>query len=345
MSEDSGDHREPATKTRRQQPRFLGDDEMEDTLDPGPSHSRLDHPQWETDSVDKYFQDLEGADDDDLALPAMLDHEAIEAALEAKKISTAAAAAADLDPFALISGDQPAKRKTNRRPIVKIDEDRLIDPKFGIPHLISLSQKFKPSGKGKEKEDLKRLIKLYRLWTHSMYPKGTFEDTIGTVEKLCHKRKMKDALRRWRDESSSAKPAKKKIKPDDSTTEVIDKEVTGGPESLITRTEAVNDVLNGIIDSLEPQTEEEGSNRPLFRPIDEEESDIEFPVDDDLCTFLDTVEDPSATTATTSAPPVDITTSTASVIGKKTQVDWMEDEDQFAEEEALLREAEAIDSI
>ncbi|KAI9622684.1 hypothetical protein H4Q26_014965 [Puccinia striiformis f. sp. tritici PST-130] len=275
MSEDSGDHREPATKTRRQQPRFLGDDEMEDTLDPGP------------------------ADDDDLALPAMLDHEAIEAALEAKKISTAAAAAADLDPLRL-----------------------------------SL---FKPSGKGKEKEDLKRLIKLYRLWTHSMYPKGTFEDTIGTVEKLCHKRKMKDALRRWRDESSSAKPAKKK------SSQMTRQQK--GPESLITRTEAVNDVLNGIIDSLEPQTEEEGSNRPLFRPIDEEESDIEFPVDDDLCTFLDTVEDPSATTATTSAPPVDITTSTASVIGKKTQVDWMEDEDQFAEEEALLREAEAIDSI
>ncbi|OAV87359.1 hypothetical protein PTTG_29462 [Puccinia triticina 1-1 BBBD Race 1] len=183
-------HDTPGTNTRREPPRFMGD-ETEEPPAAG--------------SVDGFFQDLE----EDVGLPEMLDHAAIEASLAAKK-------AEGLDPFALVSGEQAAKRKSVRRPVVKMDEERLLDPRFGIPHLMKLAKEFKPAGKGKEREDLQRLMKVYRLWTHSMYPKGAFRDTIESVGKLCHKRKMRDALRGWREESSTGGAKKKKARPGDA---------------------------------------------------------------------------------------------------------------------------------
>jgi len=233
-------------------------------------------------SLDELFQDL----DDVPALPEMLDHAAIEASLAAQKAKA-------VDPFALMPGDQPLKTKAARRPTVKIDEDRLIDPKLGIPNLITLSKSFKPSGKGKEKEDLKRLIKIYRLWSHSMFPKGTFRDTIDTVEKLCHKRKMRESLSTWREENGGQKPSKKAKRNEPSGGE----KETGndGPSSA----DAAGDS-----EAAAPETETTAVlEGPLFRPAEEDED--EFPDDDDdqLCAFLDNVNTVPAIAPTAPVPP------------------------------------------
>jgi hypothetical protein len=37
-------------------------------------------------------------------------------------------------------------------------------------------------------QDLKRVLTVYQLWSHQMYPKTNLRDTLQVVEKLCHKR-------------------------------------------------------------------------------------------------------------------------------------------------------------
>lgn len=41
-----------------------------------------------------------------------------------------------------------------------------------------------------QKEDLGRVLKMYRMWAHVLYPKAKFRDAIDTIEKLCHKRPL-----------------------------------------------------------------------------------------------------------------------------------------------------------
>lgn len=38
--------------------------------------------------------------------------------------------------------------------------------------------------------DLNRLLQVYQFWTHRMYPKTQFRDTVEQVEKLCHTKRM-----------------------------------------------------------------------------------------------------------------------------------------------------------
>lgn len=42
-----------------------------------------------------------------------------------------------------------------------------------------------------QEDDLRRLMNVYQLWAHQMFPAGSFKDTITQVEKLCKKRAMK----------------------------------------------------------------------------------------------------------------------------------------------------------
>ncbi|KAA1077389.1 hypothetical protein PGT21_005584 [Puccinia graminis f. sp. tritici] len=309
------DEQEDSVSTsRRQQPRFLGDDAMDE-------ETATNLPE----SLDRFFAGLEGEDQDE-ALPEMLDHAAIEASLAAKKVEA-------LDPFALVSGEQAVKKKTARRPTVKLDEDRLLDPKLGIPHLISLSKNFKPSGKGNEKEDLKRLLKLYRLWTHSMYPKGSFKDTIETIGKLCHKRKMRNAMRGWREESTGGtKPAKKKAKLDGSTEVEPGLEDEAGRGTGETRPVDAAGASGGSLGTEPEMVSRVPDGMPLFRPAEEEEEEEDefFPGDDQLCGFLDTID-------SAAKPPVE----ESPVIDQEQE---QEEEDEFAEEEALLREADLADA-
>ncbi|GAA5978702.1 hypothetical protein JCM10908_004452 [Rhodotorula pacifica] len=91
----------------------------------------------------------------------------------------------------------PSKK---RRVVAKLDEERLLGPS-GFPLLRDHMKKIKLKGKGHERQDLKRVLTMYQLWSHQMYPKTNLRDTLQTVEKLCHKRAVQRALKEYRDEA------------------------------------------------------------------------------------------------------------------------------------------------
>ncbi|KAG6369762.1 replication fork protection component Swi3-domain-containing protein [Boletus reticuloceps] len=79
--------------------------------------------------------------------------------------------------------------KKGRKVLPKSDEERLVGPE-GFPLLIKEIKGFEPKGKGNEHVDLNRLLQVYQFWTHKMYPKTSFKDTVNRVEKLCHSKRM-----------------------------------------------------------------------------------------------------------------------------------------------------------
>ncbi|KAH9005299.1 replication fork protection component Swi3-domain-containing protein [Lactarius hatsudake] len=97
-------------------------------------------------------------------------------------------------------GDGNDDGKKKRRPIARLDEARLLG-KNGLPQLIKDTKNFKPKGKGHEAGDLDRVLQVYQFWTHRLYPKTRFKETVDRVEKLCHSKRMQVALSVWRDEA------------------------------------------------------------------------------------------------------------------------------------------------
>ncbi|KAG8217926.1 replication fork protection component Swi3-domain-containing protein [Butyriboletus roseoflavus] len=108
--------------------------------------------------------------------------------------------------------------KKGRKVLPKLDEERLVGPE-GFPSLVKDIEGFIPKGKGNEVHphspctlyayadqrllqhaDLNRLLQVYQFWTHKMYPKTSFKDTVNRVEKLCHSKRMQVRLSVWRDE-------------------------------------------------------------------------------------------------------------------------------------------------
>ncbi|KAH0583820.1 hypothetical protein H2248_009419 [Termitomyces sp. 'cryptogamus'] len=89
-------------------------------------------------------------------------------------------------------------RKERSKP-ARLDEGRLLGPN-GFPKLIKDTKNFKIKGKGHEATDLNRLLQVYGYWTHEMFPRTTFRDTVERIEKLCHSKRMHVALGVWRDE-------------------------------------------------------------------------------------------------------------------------------------------------
>ncbi|KAG8988738.1 hypothetical protein FRB94_002473 [Tulasnella sp. JGI-2019a] len=97
--------------------------------------------------------------------------------------------------------DKDAGEK-KRKPLPKLDEARLLGS-HGFRSLVPVAKKFKPKGKGHEANDLDKVLEMYQLWTHRMYPKTQFRDTIEKVEKLCRSRRMMTSLSVWRDEDKN----------------------------------------------------------------------------------------------------------------------------------------------
>ncbi|KAF9013866.1 replication fork protection component Swi3-domain-containing protein [Cyathus striatus] len=77
---------------------------------------------------------------------------------------------------------------------MRLDETRLLGPD-GFPRLIKQTKDFRGRAK------VTRLLQVYQFWTHSLYPKTQFRDTVQRVEKLCHTKRMHVALSVWRDEA------------------------------------------------------------------------------------------------------------------------------------------------
>ncbi|NXN22072.1 TIPIN protein, partial [Nycticryphes semicollaris] len=91
----------------------------------------------------------------------------------------------------------PAPRKTVKRPMPKLDAQRLISER-GLPALRHMFDNVKFKGKGHEAEDLKTLIRHMEHWAHRLFPKLQFEDFIDRVESLGNKKEVQTCLKRIR---------------------------------------------------------------------------------------------------------------------------------------------------
>ncbi|KAJ7219324.1 replication fork protection component Swi3-domain-containing protein, partial [Mycena pura] len=94
-------------------------------------------------------------------------------------------------------GEKDAKKQ--KKKIARLDEGRLVDDN-GFPRLAEDTKAFKIKGKGHEAH-LSRLLQVYQFWTHRLYPKTPFKETIDRVEKLCHSKRMHNMLSVWRDQA------------------------------------------------------------------------------------------------------------------------------------------------
>ncbi|KAA1471116.1 Swi3-domain-containing protein [Dentipellis sp. KUC8613] len=212
------------TAPRTSEPLFLdsgSDDEQQPARKKQPASTAAARP-----DVDALFDNLDGPDDGFGDLPPSLDLEALRREADARNIREARAAfAVDTGIGTQTQGGSASQKKgkgakkggkdvlvddededgedrpmKKRKPLPKMDEARLLG-KDGFPQLIQDTKYFTPKGKGYEAVDLDRVLQIYQFWTHKMYPKTKFRDTVERVEKLCHSKRMHVALSVWRDEA------------------------------------------------------------------------------------------------------------------------------------------------
>ncbi|KAI0322189.1 replication fork protection component Swi3-domain-containing protein [Amylostereum chailletii] len=109
-------------------------------------------------------------------------------------------------------GDEVENKKKKRKPLPKLNEERLLG-KDGFPQLVKDTKHFMPKGKGRELEDLDRAMQMYQFWSHRMYPKMRFKETVQRV-----------ALSVWRDEAKGLIHGQKLSDPEDDVIDLTDGE-------------------------------------------------------------------------------------------------------------------------
>lgn len=195
------------SEIRQSPPLFLNDPDEEE----GGRGNRQKDPLDEMD-IDAMFADVE--DDDDFNLRPLgpsVDTDALLKEAEARHRNnlqplTSQAIPSRSPPRETVAGGSASKgaklkeTKGRRKKVATLDEGRLLSPD-GFPSLIKTIKNFKTKGKGHEVHDLDRLLRLYGYWTHTLYPKTIFKDTVERIEKLCRSRRMNVALSVWRDEA------------------------------------------------------------------------------------------------------------------------------------------------
>ncbi len=149
------------------------------------------------------FQDFSVHDPFSEALPTAPATTALNSTINNNK-RTAATSGLGIDEEVVV-------KKIARAPVPKFDEARLLSDK-GLPELRRRAEillygdigeglirpapegekrgngKGKLRGKGHEFGDVNRLLEMYQLWLHDVFPKAKFKDAIHMVEKLGHKR-------------------------------------------------------------------------------------------------------------------------------------------------------------
>ncbi|KAF9564602.1 Swi3-domain-containing protein [Agrocybe pediades] len=226
--EGSGAHRAPK---RSRQTLFLADSDDDLELSPSNRVTRKAPPIQHVD-VDALFADID--DDDDLMNFDRVPDRVDEAELARKAEAEARRRMPTLTPHQIMPSSSPVRDAENgagnkrskgkqaeedgdekkaRRRLAKLDENRLLGPS-GFPQLIKMTKDFRVKGKGYEATDLNRLLQTYQYWTHQLYPKTQFRDTVERIEKLCHSRRMNVSLSVWRDEAHG-KPTQQRDGSDD----------------------------------------------------------------------------------------------------------------------------------
>ncbi|CAE6414450.1 unnamed protein product [Rhizoctonia solani] len=150
---------------------------------------------------------FDGLDDDDYnvqPLPAQLNIEDLQRESDQRIAKKRMMRGDVMDVSAPVDADGKAAKP--RKALPKLDENRLLDQGDGMPALVRRSKEFKIKGKGHELSDLNRLMQMYQLWAHKMFPKMQFQDTVERVEKLCRTKRMHVALSTWRDIDKAPNP-------------------------------------------------------------------------------------------------------------------------------------------
>lgn len=110
-----------------------------------------------------------------------------------------------------------------RRVQVKLDEDKLMHPAYGIPYLQSRvitkllprigkaaahrnhSSNSSKSQRGNELKDLTRILQFYQLWTHKLYPKANFADFISLARNVGKRKRMRVWRSSWIDDEKAGR--------------------------------------------------------------------------------------------------------------------------------------------
>ncbi|KAI8579237.1 hypothetical protein K450DRAFT_243433 [Umbelopsis ramanniana AG] len=110
-----------------------------------------------------------------------------------------------LDPLAPTDPTLRAEQEKDKTKIKKRTAAISLDPKLllgdkGLSRLRRQGKVMKFYGKGREDEDLKRIMEFYQMWAHSLYPRLNMKDFSDRVVKVCSKRQCKETLNVWRQE-------------------------------------------------------------------------------------------------------------------------------------------------
>jgi replication fork protection complex subunit Csm3/Swi3 len=215
----------PQRPKKRPRQTLFYEDSDDDVNVPGPSNTEivLKAPPPHDIDIDALFAGVDD-DDDEISrpLPAIIDEEELTRQAEARfkknppplslhEILPSSSPARDQEGQNGRKGREKGKddEKKVRRRQLRLDENLLLSP-TGFPQLIKMTKDFRIKGKGHEVSlltilllvrfvlyicflqavDLDRLLRIYQYWTHQLYPKTTFTDTVERVEKLCHSRRM-----------------------------------------------------------------------------------------------------------------------------------------------------------
>ncbi|KAF9520633.1 hypothetical protein BS47DRAFT_1378805 [Hydnum rufescens UP504] len=212
--------------------------------------------------------------------------------------------------------DKEDKDKKKRRPVVKLDEERLLGPN-GFPALLEQYKRFKPTGKGNEAKDLQRLLQMYQLWSHKMYPKTQFRDTAQKIENLCRSRRMHAALSGWKNEPRETSPTA------DDDTQAIDLDFEADNE---------NDSPEPATFGVQPPPQDKGKGKapqrdtpaPSAAPSDEWDLDALIAEDEAARAELGLGHTPSIPqiSTSTSAPTLTHKTPKSAVATQPEEDDW-----------------------
>ncbi|CAE6448955.1 unnamed protein product [Rhizoctonia solani] len=192
--------------------RVLSDSDEEDRPQKRARTTGANKPLFNPDSDDEGAADelppdvgalFDGLDDDDYnmqQLPPQLNIEELQRNSDQRAATDAAKKRLMRGDVIDVSGpaDGDGKGAKARKALPKLDENRLLE-RDGMPALVRRAKVFNVKGKGHELSDLNRLMQMYQLWAHKMFPKMQFQDTVERVEKLCRTKRMHVALSTWRD--------------------------------------------------------------------------------------------------------------------------------------------------
>ncbi|KAF1348792.1 replication fork protection component Swi3-domain-containing protein [Delphinella strobiligena] len=172
--------------------------------------------------------------------------------------------------------DEEIKITKKRKPVAKLDENRLLST-AGIPKLRKIAKdKLKFNGKGNEFTDMARLLNTYQLWLDDMFPKAKFLDGLAMIEKLGHKKKIQIYRKEWIDEGRT-----RRAEDDDDMDDYLERLRAEESER---RPEAAQN--QSVMLSEERDTPDASTRREAGAKIDGQQEDNNQPDDDELDAIL-----------------------------------------------------------